>query len=140
MQAYQRYPFQPLTSIGSLVPYTVLDVELLGPTKGNKYALADIHVARLSDFGRNDVSFIARSHLGHILHPGDEVLGYDLARSNFNNDEFDKLNRNSIADVVLVKKCYRGRKKKKSRNWRLKTLDKDQGELLPRKQDQERIE
>jgi nonsense-mediated mRNA decay protein 3 len=40
-----------------------------------KYALADVQVARTSDFGRNDTVFFARSHLGNILNPGDYVLG-----------------------------------------------------------------
>ncbi|CAO3616970.1 unnamed protein product [Cunninghamella blakesleeana] len=137
---YWRSPFLPLASSKALVEYYVLDVEPLGPTNG-KHVLADIHVARMQDVGRNDDQYIARSHLGAILNPGDTVLGYDLSRSNFNNDEFDKLDRNSLPDVVLVRKTYPGRRKKhKQRNWKIQQLGKEVDEMLPRKQDQAKIE
>lgn len=65
-------------------------------------------------------------------------MGYDLARSNFNDENYDRLG-NGVMDVILVKKSYSDRKRK-NRNWKLKHLDKDQGDLVLRKQDQERIE
>ncbi|KAI8378023.1 NMD3 family-domain-containing protein [Radiomyces spectabilis] len=137
---YWRNPFPSLASVKTMIEYTVLDVELLGPTKG-KLALADVHVARSSDFGRNDDISIVRSHLGAILNPGDTVLGYDLARSNYNNDEFDKMNRHDLPDVILVRKSYPARRKKnKARNWKLAQLGKEVDEMLPRKQEQARIE
>lgn len=137
---YWRAPFMSLTSSKNLVEYYVLDVEPLGPSKG-KHVLADVHVARMSDFGRNDNAFIARSHLGALLNPGDTVLGYDLSRSNFNDDNFNALDQNSLTDVVLVRKSYPNRRKKtKARNWKLLQLGKEEEEMLPRKQDQARIE
>lgn len=123
-----------------MVEYYVLDVEHLGPVKG-KNVLADVHVARISDFGRNDTAFIARSHLGALLNPGDTVMGYDLTRSNFNDDNFSLLNQNGLADVVLVRKSYPNRRKKsKPRHWKIQQLGKEEEEMLPRKQDQARIE
>jgi nonsense-mediated mRNA decay protein 3 len=46
-----------------------------------------------------------------------------------------------IPDVMLVKKFYqRSKKSKKNRNWRLKRMNREEGEMLPRKQDQEKME
>ena len=72
-------------------------------------------------------------------------MGYHLTGTNFNNPNFEALEESnayasSIPDVILVKKFYARKKKSKSRNWRLKRMNKDEGELLPKKQDQERIE
>ncbi|KAI8645469.1 NMD3 family-domain-containing protein [Parasitella parasitica] len=137
---YYRHPFNPLGSAKSMIEYYVLDVEPLGPING-KRVLCDVHVARMSDFGRNDEQFIARSHLGAILNPGDTVLGYDLARANFNNDDFDHLNAADLPDVVLVRKAYPVRRKKvKQRSWKLQQLGKEVDEMLPRKQEQAKIE
>lgn len=137
---YYRHPFNPLGSAKSMIEYYVLDVEPLGPINGKK-VLCDVHVARMSDFGRNDEQFIARSHLGAILSPGDTVLGYDLARANFNNDDFDHLNAANLPDVVLVRKAYPARRKKtRQRNWKLQQLGKEVDEMLPRKQEQAKIE
>jgi nonsense-mediated mRNA decay protein 3 len=43
--------------------------------RSNKHQLCDVHVARASDLGSNDTTFITRSHLGFILKPGDSALG-----------------------------------------------------------------
>lgn len=77
-----------------MVPFVVLDVELCeetqnhgygetpqyqGPGSGvEKYALADVQLARESDFGANDETLSCVTHLGHLIQPGDIVLGYDL--------------------------------------------------------------
>lgn len=78
-----------------LVPFVVLDVELCGedeshvhgegnpqyegPSSGvEKYALADVQLARESDLGANDEVLTCVTHLGHLIQPGDIVLGYDL--------------------------------------------------------------
>jgi nonsense-mediated mRNA decay protein 3 len=137
---YYRNPFNPMGSAKSMIEYYVLDVEPLGPVNG-KRVLCDVHVARMSDFGRNDEQFIARSHLGAILNPGDTVMGYDLARANFNNEDFDNLNTANLPDVVLVRKGYPARRKKtRQRNWKIQQLGKEVDEMLPRKQEQAKIE
>mmetsp|Transcript_65718 Transcript_65718/g.73323 ORF Transcript_65718/g.73323 Transcript_65718/m.73323 type:complete len:643 (+) Transcript_65718:114-2042(+) len=133
-----------------LVPFVVLDVELCGnssnnskivgtddntknlyegPSSGIKnYALADVQVARESDLGVNDDVLSCVSHLGHLIYPGDIVLGYDLvstaanlnttvhkAASTKKGSSFmgaasvvgleEVLNSNvTLQDVVLVKK------------------------------------
>lgn len=137
---YWRVPFPPLASAKAMTEYTVLDVEPLGTSRG-RYELADVHVARTTDFMSNDVQYITRSHLGNVLNPGDTVLGYDLTHANFNNDEFDKLDRRSLPDVILVRKTYPVRRKKnKQRQWKLQQLGKEVDDMLPRKQDQAKIE
>ncbi|CAG8496610.1 9786_t:CDS:2 [Dentiscutata erythropus] len=133
---YWRQPFNSLATTKNLVEYYVLDVEPLGSTRG-KYILADILVARSSDFGKNDTTFYARSHLGGILSPGDNVMGYDLSSSNFNDFTFDSLNQNYLPDVVLVKKSYPQKRRKNKRNWKLKSLAKEDEKSDLEKMDQD---
>ena len=121
-----------------------MDIEPIGPQKG-RFLLAEATVARASDLGVNDTVYFTRTHLGNILHPGDQVMGYLLTGTNFNNPQFEALEENSayasqIPDVILVKKFYARKKKSKSRNWHLKRMNKDEGEMLPKKQDQEKME
>lgn len=82
--------------------------------------------------------------MGGVLNVGDSVMGYSFSGTNFNNPLFDALEdskyASKIPDVILVKKHYPRKKKGKSRNWRLKRMAKEESEMLPRKQDQERIE
>ena len=77
-----------------LVPFVVLDVELCGETESHsygeaniyegpssgvkKYALADVQLARESDLGANNEVLSCVTHLGHLIQPGDVVMGYDL--------------------------------------------------------------
>lgn len=41
----------------------------------NKHILADVWVVRASELGINDNTIHARTHLGHVLKPGDSALG-----------------------------------------------------------------
>lgn len=143
-EIYWRAPFAPLADVQELVEFVVLDIEPLGASKG-RFLLAEATVARASDMGANDQTYYTRTHLGGVLHPGDSVMGYHLTGTNFNNPMFDALEEHkhyasTIPDVVLVKKFYARKKKSKSRNWRLKRMAKEESEMLPRKQDQERME
>lgn len=56
----------------------------------NRYALATCEVARAADFGSNDRTFFARTHLGHLLHAGDTAVGYDVANANLVDPELEK--------------------------------------------------
>ena len=141
---YWRAPFEPLANATELTEFVILDIEPLGVHKG-RYFLAEATVARSSDLGVNDTTYYTRTHLGGILHPGDVVMGYHLAGSNFNNPNFEVLElKDSLAshipDVVLVRKAYIRKKKNKSRNWRLKRMNRDDGDALAKKQDQEKME
>ncbi|XP_031504190.1 uncharacterized protein LOC116266871 [Nymphaea colorata] len=126
---YWRAPFKPLLSSRQLVEYVILDIEpAVGGMShnGTKYALADAQVARVSDFGKNDQIFNVRTHLGHLLAPGDNALGYDLYGANNNDLELDKHKGFSLPDAVLVKKSYEEKRQKrrgKARSWKLKNLE-----------------
>jgi nonsense-mediated mRNA decay protein 3 len=141
---YWRAPFTNLADVSELVEFVVLDIDLTGVEKG-RWALAEATVARASDLGRNNKTFFTRTHLGNVLHPGDSVMGYQLAGSNFNNEQYDVIESSNtyssqIPDVMLVKKFYARKKKSKARNWQLKRMNKDDGDLLPKKSDQEKMD
>lgn len=139
---YWRSPFPTLADSQDLVEFIVLDIEPLGPVKG-KYVLADVQVARASDMGRNDNSYLVRSHLGGVLHPGDSVMGYHLTTAQYNDPSFEELamrHSDRIPEVILVKKFYPRKKKNKNRNWKLRRMAKEEGDLLPKKVDQDKAE
>ncbi|KAJ7969269.1 60S ribosomal export protein NMD3 [Quillaja saponaria] len=126
---YWRTSFKSLLTSRQLVEYIVLDIETVSHEVnigGSRYALADAQVARVSDFGKNDTIFSIRTHLGHILSPGDYALGYDLYGTNSNDIELEKYRGLVLPDAILVKKSYeekRQKKRGKHRSWKLKTLD-----------------
>lgn len=141
---YWRTPFVSLADVQELVEFVVMDIEPTGLQKG-RFLLAEATVARASDLGVNDTTYFTRTHLGNVLHPGDSVMGYHLTGTNFNNPQFEALEQSntyssSIPDVMLVKKFYARKKKTKSRNWKLRRMNKEEGEVLPKKQDQERMD
>ncbi|KAF2295527.1 hypothetical protein GH714_033121 [Hevea brasiliensis] len=126
---YWRASFKSLLTSRQLVEYIVLDVEIISPEVnigGSRYALAEVQVARLSDFGKNDTIFFIKTHLGHILKPGDQALGYDLYGANSNDIELDKYKGLVLPEAILIKKSYeekRQRKRGKPRTWKLKSLN-----------------
>ncbi|KAJ8960086.1 hypothetical protein NQ314_006121 [Rhamnusium bicolor] len=82
---YWRYPFGTICNPKQLVEYIVMDVEPIMdkernffPGQGtisNHHILADVWVVKASELGVNDNTIHTRTHLGHILKPGDSVLG-----------------------------------------------------------------
>ena len=141
---YWRTPFKNLADVQELVEFVVLDIEALGHQNG-RFFLAEATVAKASDLGVNEKTYFTRTHLGGVLHAGDSVMGYLLTGTNFNNPQFEEVEQShsyasTIPDVVLVKKYYPRKKKPKSRSWRLKRMERDQGELLPKKADQQRMD
>lgn len=124
--------------------FIVLDCEPVGPTKG-KWVLGELQLARASDFGVNDRTYFARTHLGGMLHAGDSVMGYLLTGTNYNNPQLEAVEASAtygstIPDVVVVKKHFPNRRRNRRRQWRVKRMAKDEGELLPKKTDQDRME
>ncbi|KAK1759234.1 NMD3 family-domain-containing protein [Echria macrotheca] len=141
---YWRAPFAPLAGAPDMVEFIVMDVESTGVRKG-KWLLAELTVARASDLGVNDQTYFARTHLGGVLHPGDSVMGYLLTGSNFNSSMLDAIEESktygsTIPDVVLVKKHYPNRRRNRKRNWKLKRMAKDEGDLLPKATDQAKMD
>jgi len=124
-ETYGRTPFTAIANARQLVPFVVLDISHV-PTNNNSYfshfLIVDVQIARLADLGSNDITFQIRTHLGKILKVGDTVLGYEVSSLNFNNSDFNALNlsRQSIPEIVLVKK---ERPRKKDRIWKLKRLE-----------------
>jgi len=111
--------FRIVFSHKRLIRFVVMDAELCdglhapGQSDSSKHALADVVVARESDFGNSDETFHCTTHLGNILDIGDIVLGYDVASAVLTGgDEWSMKNSFnssfSIPDVVLVKKVNGG--------------------------------
>lgn len=46
-----------------------------GAGGGRYYQLAEVEVAKSSDFGVNDQTYRCLTHLGAVLQPGDSVMG-----------------------------------------------------------------
>ncbi|KAF2763653.1 nonsense-mediated mRNA decay protein 3 [Teratosphaeria nubilosa] len=141
---YWRAPFAPLADVQELVEFIVMDIEPIGPQKG-RFLLAEATVVRATDLGVNDTEYLVRTHLGAVLHAGDSVMGYHLQGTQFNNENWEALEESkqysqTISDVILVKKHFAGRRKNKSRNWKLRRMAKEESEMKPRKQDQDRDE
>lgn len=134
---YWRQPLRSLMTARQLVEYIILDVEEVdGRSAGvfnhnGRWSLADCTVARVSDFGSNDRTYTARTHLGHILHPGDHAVGYDVGNANLVGSDFDAAMQKglNLPDVLLVRKSYeekRRRRKAKgqaSRAWKLRRMN-----------------
>lgn len=102
---FWRAPYRALLNSRHLVEYMILDIESTGQTAAQgKLELADAQVARVADLGSNDTTYHVRTHLGHLLNPGDTALGYDLTRANFVDDELENFLQkgNTLPDVVLV--------------------------------------
>eukprot|EP00804_Cyclotella_cryptica_P022186 CCRYP_011631-RA/>CCRYP_011631-RA protein AED:0.00 eAED:0.00 QI:83/-1/1/1/-1/1/1/1998/589 len=129
--------YRLLLSSKRLVRFVVLDLELCvdkerhrygndgknheesekvykGPSSGHtKYALADIEVAKESDFGVNDETFRCVTHLGNLLAVGDTVLGYDLTSSILSGGDEWSVDNAFVSsfvmpDVVIVRKLKGG--------------------------------
>ena len=140
--------FRLIFSSRRLVRFVVLDIELCqtnaerkysddkhelykGPNSGvEKYALADVEVARETDFGHTDQTYHCVTHLGNLIHMGDVVLGYDLVNSVLPSDAEwsieNALNSNFVVpDVVLVKKVKGGGSEETKKNEGVKDEVKD---------------
>lgn len=76
-------PFHALSGAKQLSEYIVMDIDVIrdhekrtfagqGATSF-KHVLADVWVCKANEVGTNEVH--TRTHLGHLLKPGDTVLG-----------------------------------------------------------------
>ncbi|XP_012231936.1 60S ribosomal export protein NMD3 [Linepithema humile] len=132
---YWRFNFQSICNPKQLTEYIVMDIEPLKdeekkvfPGQGsisNKHVIADVWLVKSSELGINNNSIHTRTHLGHVLKPGDSALGYTLKDTNINDANFDKLSEDTIPDIILVKKFYGYDKaaRRRARVWRLKHIN-----------------
>lgn len=72
-------------------------------------------------------------------------MGYMLSGTVFNNPEFEAIEQSNtyssrIPDVIVIKKHFPNRRRNRKRVWKVKRMAKDEGELLPKKADQERMD
>ncbi|VBB29953.1 unnamed protein product [Acanthocheilonema viteae] len=127
---YWRDPFQTLCQSKQLSEFYVVDVEYIDfiqLTAGcshlsTKHRLADIWVVPSNQIGQDNQEVCTRSHLGHLLKPGDLVLGYDLRNSNVNSSLLDDMETDKIPDIILVRKIYDRSVRRERRNWKVKRL------------------
>ena len=114
---YYNNPFYPIASSQDLKEFTVMDIRPIsskdrknfsGQGKvSSKHRLADVWVVKSSELGlsENDATH-CRTFLGDELDIGDAVLGLDLRNINVNNPELEKMAKDKIPDVLLVKKVH----------------------------------
>ncbi|XP_066583452.1 60S ribosomal export protein NMD3 [Prorops nasuta] len=131
---YWRHAFNSICDPKQLTEYVVMDIDPIKdkdkkvfPGQGcvsQKHVISDAWIVKASELGINDNTIHTRTHLGHILKPGDSALGYNLKDSNINDTNFDKLNQDMIPDIILVKKFYGNDKaaQRRARLWKLKHL------------------
>jgi len=130
-----KFPFASLLRPKNLVEYTVMNIEVIPESErrtfsgqgaiSKKHALADCWVVKSSQLGMSDDDGThCRTHLGHLLQPGDTVLGFDLKNSNVNDANLEKMKADRIPDVILVKKVYAEKSvRNRKRRWRLKHME-----------------
>lgn len=126
---YWKVPFLPLETSPAMVEFIVLDVEPVGENdyknksqqQDSKFVVADVEIARASDFGVNDTTFLIRTHLGALLQAGDSVKGYDLTTSNFGTQYTYSL-KEELPDIVLVRKVFPRENQFFKKDKKLKTL------------------
>ena len=159
---YFHHRFRSQVSAKQLIEWVVLDIEKMDTARkeseqgvidlrsfnkqklvlNNKMCLAVCTVARSSDMGKNDITFEAKTHLGHMLQAGDTALGYDITKANFNDDV--KISKKfGVPQVILVRKSY-PKRKRGGRRFALKMLPKEEpdaplknSELQKQEQDME---
>lgn len=133
---YYRHAFDAICNPKQLTEYIVMDTEVVlhkdrktFPGQGKvseRHVVSDMWLTRASELGINDNTVHTRSHLGHLLKPGDSVLCYNLEDANINDDNFDKLNKDHVPDLIIVKKFYSDSNDRKNRRvWKLQHLSED---------------
>jgi len=145
---YWRDPFAAAMGQGQLVEYVVIDVEADSRSQGDynrktayseKVVLAEVTLARSTDFGVNDEQTKCLSHLGGLLKAGDNVLGYDVRAASLGDsaDYSSSLKGRDLEDVVLVRKTYPKKNRATRRNWRLRNLNIEGPDKQLKKSEQE---
>ncbi|NWQ81419.1 NMD3 protein, partial [Columbina picui] len=125
---YWRHPFNSLFHPKQLEEFIIMDINRVqekkkaagaGP-RSNKHTLAEAWVRKTSELD-TDHQYFCCTHLGHILNPGDLVLGSVLFLGFF----VLTVNPCCFALQVLIKKSYDRTKRQRRRNWKLRELERD---------------
>ena len=127
---FWREPFSAICTPTQLTEFVIIEVEIVdesemnlgsGGVVSNRHMLADVYMSRPNEIGLSQVH--TRTHLGHLLRPGDTVLGFDFRYSNVNHAILETMSADKIPDAIIVKKIYPNRvKRNRERNWKLKKL------------------
>ncbi|XP_054103306.1 60S ribosomal export protein NMD3 isoform X3 [Callithrix jacchus] len=129
---FWNHPFNSLCHPKQLEEFIVMDCSIVRDIKrgagagmiSKKHTLGEVWVQKTSELN-TDKQYFCRTHLGHLLNPGDLVLGFDLANCNLNDEHVNKMNSDRVPDVVLIKKSYDRTKRQRRRNWKLKELARE---------------
>lgn len=125
---YFRKDFLAAATYNQTKTYYILDVNPVRNDqnkriKRGKNCLCELELILEEDLdaGLMENTVDCRSHLGHILQPGDFCAAYHLPSLNLTMD-LKHLRKLKIPDVVVVKKIYKQRKRRK---WKLHTMAND---------------
>ncbi|EFP03959.1 hypothetical protein CRE_27919 [Caenorhabditis remanei] len=128
---FWREPFDSLCGPKQLTEFYVLDVESIDNFErkaghgyiSKKHELADVWLVRSDQVGMSDAqSLSARTHLGHLLSPGDLVMAFDMKNCNVNNATFDAMSVDNVPDAIIVRKVFDRSRRVAERQWKLKKL------------------
>jgi nonsense-mediated mRNA decay protein 3 len=118
----QLVPFIVLSVEAAIVPHRKFVLDRWRTGFLSKFRLVEVIVMRESEMesSSDPQQFTCLSHLGHVLHEGDRVMGYDLTTSHFtglNDERIAQMESGrgggSMPEVVLVRKTYSGERSKK---------------------------
>lgn len=88
---YWKHQFKALCGRDRLSEFIVLNIEntdfgdslnVSRAAAKQRFKMVQVEIARVSDYGVNDQTFIVNTHLGEILNYNDTVLGYDMEAIN----------------------------------------------------------
>ena len=82
---YWKHEFKALCSRERLTEFVVINIDAVDfdvttsrMAAKNKFKMIQVEIARKDDYGSNDKTFIANTHLGEFVNYNDTVLAYDL--------------------------------------------------------------
>jgi nonsense-mediated mRNA decay protein 3 len=142
-QYYFRNTFKPFATSRQLTNYTVMEIEPIYEKEmqydqhinrnySTKHELADIWLIKTSELGKHENYVHTKTHLGLQLNVGDMVLGFDVANSNINDDNYESYSASNkiLPDVIVVKKFYVDRAARNARRkWKLRRIKLDTGSI-----------
>jgi len=133
---YWKHKFGQLCSKDKLTEFVIINIideeydintSMSRAAMKEKFHMVEVEVARKEDFGKNNDTFIVKTHLGNHLKYNDSVLAYDL--NSLAMQEIDNVKaeyKGQYPDLVIVKKYYpKYRKRQQSRYWKLQHMPKE---------------